>query len=127
MVQDGAAGTAGGDGLGGCLNEALSLTFAANSTEAPPPKTEAQAYYMAARLYNSGNVSPDGNLDNAEYATGYYCSDIANRLMGWTNGDLAKPRTCCLDTTCPVTPIGTVKMFGEVRRGVGFGVGPRWV
>jgi hypothetical protein len=81
MVQDGAAGTAAGNGLAPCTNEAIALR-PANSTNAPSPMLEAQAYYMVARLYNSGKIAPSGNLDDAGPATGCYCSDVANRLMG---------------------------------------------
>jgi hypothetical protein len=107
MIQDGVAGTTAGDGLAACLNEAVKLS-PSNST-VPPPKSEAQAYYMAARLYNSGVLDPAGILDNASGSTGCYCSDIANRLTGWTAADPKFPKTCCLDTTCMPKTAATSK------------------
>lgn len=54
--------------------------------------TGAQAYYRAARIYNSGSV-PSNNDLGGPGATRCYCSDIANRLMGWLNAK----KTCTLD------------------------------
>ena len=42
----------------------------------------AQAFYFAARTYNSGSVQDPTNLANA-IATKCYTSDVANRLTGW--------------------------------------------
>ena len=69
MVLDGAGGTANGDGLAGILNN----LGGGNS----------QAYYRAARQYNSGSIAPDGNLNEGGPSTNCYASDIANRLTGW--------------------------------------------
>lgn len=52
----------------------------------------AEAYYRAARLYNSGAIDPSGDLGKGS-ATHCYASDIANRLLGWVDSD----STCTLD------------------------------
>lgn len=44
----------------------------------------AEAYYRAARLYNSGAIDASGDLGKGG-ATHCYASDVANRLMGWTD------------------------------------------
>lgn len=54
--------------------------------------TDSRAFYMAARLYNSGEIDGSMNLE-AGIATHCYSSDIANRLTGWV---LAEHR-CYLD------------------------------
>ncbi|KAL1969792.1 hypothetical protein VTN77DRAFT_7301 [Rasamsonia byssochlamydoides] len=79
MVDDGTGGTASGDGLANCLNEA-------------PAGAGAQAFYQAARIYNSGSIDPSGDL-GAGVATHCYASDIANRLTGWVYAT----KTCTLD------------------------------
>jgi len=66
MIQDGAVGTADGDGLSKIL----------------AGKTDAQSVYHASRIYNSGSVAANGDLSNANGATASYASDIANRMMG---------------------------------------------
>ena len=116
MIQDGVAGTTAGDGLAACLNEVVKLSRG-NST-VPPPKSEAQAYYMAARLYNSGVLDPAGILDNASGSTGCYCSDIANRLTGWTAADPKFAKSCCLDTTCKSKPTTPSKLTATGSRGL---------
>jgi len=73
MVSDGTAGTASGDGLANCINEAQS-EFGV---------TGAQAFYYAARIYNSGSVPDPSDLGDAGGATPCYVSDVANRLTGW--------------------------------------------
>lgn len=52
----------------------------------------AQAYYRAARLYNSGIVDASGDLAKGG-STACYASDIANRLVGWVDAQ----STCTLD------------------------------
>lgn len=52
----------------------------------------AMAYYRAARLYNSGAIDPSGDLGKGS-ATHCYASDIANRLVGWTDSQ----SQCTLD------------------------------
>lgn len=52
----------------------------------------AMAYYRAARLYNSGAIDPSGDLGKGS-ATHCYASDVANRLVGWTDS----PTHCTLD------------------------------
>ena len=69
MILDGAGGTESGDGLAGILNDLEG--------------NDSQAYYRAARQYNSGSIAPDGCLDKGEKSTNCYASDIANRLTGW--------------------------------------------
>jgi hypothetical protein len=70
LTKTAAAGTASGDGLANCLNQA--------------PASSAQAFYQAARIYNSGSIDSSGNL-GLGVATHCYSSDIANRLTGWVN------------------------------------------
>ena len=72
-----AGGTSSGDGLANCLNQAGT--------------SDAQAFYRAARIYNSGSIDPSGNL-GAGIATHCYSSDIANRLTGWVSA----PSNCHL-------------------------------
>ena len=43
-------------------------------------------YYKASRIYNSGSIAADGNL-NGGIATHCYATDVANRLIGWTDAD----------------------------------------
>lgn len=71
MVEDGVAGTASGDGLQQLLAQATGEA--------------AQKYYRAARMYNSGSLDASGSLGSGG-ATACYCSDIANRLLGWSQG-----------------------------------------
>ena len=70
MIQDGVMGTAAGDGSVQTLSQAVTKGGSG-----------AQAFYMAARIYNSGSVV-QGDL-GAGVATHCYASDIANRLTGW--------------------------------------------
>lgn len=62
MVKDGVEGTKDGDGL----IQGVKRT---------------KNYFAAGRLYNSGTID-NNNLSNALGATGPYCSDLANRVMG---------------------------------------------
>ena len=80
MVSDVTAGTAGGDGLAGIVNQVGSGS------------SDVQVYYRAARYYNAGFLDKSGDL-GAAGATRCYASDVANRLIGWTTS----PRTCTLD------------------------------
>ena len=43
----------------------------------------AQAFYRAARIYNSGQLPDPGKLEDAGSSTRCYASDVANRLVGW--------------------------------------------
>jgi hypothetical protein len=95
MIVDGVAETATGNGLAGCLNKALS-PVGANNSMALAPQSEAQAYYMASRLYNAESPSRDSDLGAAGEMR-CYCSDIANRLTGCKNTNIS--RTCTLDST----------------------------
>lgn len=80
MLADGVTGTAyvGADGGSG-----LQQTFANAASKGG--KTDAQKYYIAARLYNSGDNSYSAGQDlaGAAGATGSYVGDIANRLTGY--------------------------------------------
>lgn len=71
MVRDGVQGTESGDGLMQLLQQA--------------DAEDVSRYYKAARMYNSGSIAQGGNLD-AGIATHCYASDVANRLVGWTEG-----------------------------------------
>ena len=46
-------------------------------------RANAQAYYRAARIYNSGQLPNPGVLEEAASSTRCYASDVANRLVGW--------------------------------------------
>ena len=70
MIREGAAGTASGDGMAQCMNEASDATD--------------RVYYKAARIYNSGSIAASGNLEDG-IGTHCYASDIANRLTGWVS------------------------------------------
>ncbi|KAI1615422.1 glucan 1,3-beta-glucosidase [Exophiala viscosa] len=78
MIVDGTAAPVQGATLVSALNKAASL----DNCE------PAQAFYRAARLYNSGlnSLPADGDLGGDPGATLCYSSDIANRLLGWVNG-----------------------------------------
>ncbi|KAI9374438.1 hypothetical protein BJX61DRAFT_301949 [Aspergillus egyptiacus] len=76
MIQDGTAGTAHGDGLQACLEQAGGAG-------------DVSSYYRAARIYNSGSIAASGNLGQG-IATHCYASDVANRLTGWATG----PSSC---------------------------------
>ena len=78
MIREGAAGTDDGDGLAQCINNAGT--------------NDAEVFYRAARIYNSGSVDGSGDL-GAGIATHCYSSDIANRLTGWVQA----PHGCNLD------------------------------
>ena len=84
MIQEGTGGTASGDGLAQCLNEAGT--------------SDVSAFYRAARLYNSGSIAASGDLGQG-VATHCYASDIANRLTGWVQ----YPHNCTLDGAPPAT------------------------
>lgn len=84
MIVDGTAAQVDGPTLINALNKAQQM----DNCET------AQAFYRAARLYNSGmnslQSSPD--LGGKTSGTPCYSSDIANRLVGWVNG----PTKCFL-------------------------------
>jgi hypothetical protein len=90
MIDDGANGTPQGDGL--------KQVLAAAGNEEPT------RYYKAARIYNSGRVEGD-NLGNG-VATHCYSSDIANRLIGWTDGG----------SSCREAEIGNIAMSESFQR-----------
>jgi hypothetical protein len=79
MISEGTAGTAAGDGLAQCINQAAGEGGAG-----------AQAFYWAARIYNTGSYTAGSDLGKPKYGTACYSSDVANRLTGW-NG----PQTGC--------------------------------
>ncbi|KAJ5752785.1 hypothetical protein N7520_009702 [Penicillium odoratum] len=72
MIMDGVEGTSAGPGLKALIDQEGGSAHVAS-------------FYKAARAYNSGAVASSGNLGQG-IATHCYASDIANRLMGWTNG-----------------------------------------
>lgn len=75
MIIDGVMGTVaqsgGGDGSVQVITEAQTQGGSG-----------AQAFYMAARIYNSGSIASGGDL-GAGGSTHCYASDVANRLTGW--------------------------------------------
>jgi hypothetical protein len=77
MIVDGTSGTAsianGGDGLQQTLQKAAAFG------------TDAQAVYVAARIYNSGSFV-SGKLE-VDAATACYSSDIANLLVGFAGAE----------------------------------------
>ncbi|PQE14038.1 glycoside hydrolase protein [Rutstroemia sp. NJR-2017a BBW] len=83
MIREGTAGTNDGDGLAQTINGKHFLHFQATAEFGV---TKSRAFYLAARIYNSGSVDPSGNLE-AGVATHCYASDIANRLTGWVLAD----------------------------------------
>lgn len=83
MITDGVAGTVKGSGLAGAITSA---NF--NGVEF------AEAYYRAARLYNSGVINLSQDLNKGEGATHCYASDVANRMVGWVDA----PTACTLDS-----------------------------
>ncbi|PQE08386.1 glycoside hydrolase protein [Rutstroemia sp. NJR-2017a WRK4] len=89
MIREGTAGTNSGDGLAQTINGKHFLHFQATAEFGV---TKSRAFYLAARIYNSGSVDPSGNLE-AGYATHCYASDIANRLTGW----VLATKQCYLD------------------------------
>lgn len=76
------AGTSEGHGFAEDINEQASIVN----------NEVAEAYYRAARLYNSGSIDSSNDLEKGD-AEHCYASDIANRLMGWTDSQ----RLCTLD------------------------------
>jgi len=78
MVKDGVEGTSQGDGLKQCLKKPKDSHSVGKDGAVP--------YYRPARLYNSGSPSADGNLGRGG-SSSCYCSDVANRLLGWNLGN----------------------------------------
>ncbi|CAG8957917.1 hypothetical protein HYFRA_00000259 [Hymenoscyphus fraxineus] len=72
MIKDGTSGTASGDGL--------------KQTLAKSGASDAQAVYIAARIYNSGSYD-GGPLENTLSVQGCYSSDIANVLIGFAGAE----------------------------------------
>lgn len=71
MIEDGTMGTASGDGL----KQLLAQVGGSGVSQ----------FYKAARMYNSGSIAASGLLQDG-IATHCYASDIANRLVGWSEG-----------------------------------------
>lgn len=72
MIMDGVEGTPAGPGLKALIAQEGGSAHVAS-------------FYKAARAYNSGAVASSGNLGQG-IATHCYASDIANRLLGWSDG-----------------------------------------
>jgi len=68
------AGTAAGHGFAEDINAQADIVG----------NEVAEAYYRGARLYNSGAIDASNDLGKGS-ATHCYASDLANRLMGWTD------------------------------------------
>ncbi|ETI24523.1 hypothetical protein G647_03892 [Cladophialophora carrionii CBS 160.54] len=91
MVIDGVAAPIDGVTIVAALNQAAEMAGV----------EPAQAHYRAARFYNSGpeSLPPETNGDlgsDITAATRCYASDIANRLLGWSNGSTGRS-PCTLD------------------------------
>jgi hypothetical protein len=71
MILDGTNGTATGDGLVQCMQS--------------QGHADVSGWYRTARMYNSGSIAANGSLECGETSTNSYASDVANRLLGWTN------------------------------------------
>lgn len=71
MIEDGTNGTPSGDGL-----KQILAKFGGSGVS---------QFYKAARVYNSGSIAASGLLQDG-IATHCYASDIANRLLGWSEG-----------------------------------------
>ncbi|OAA44436.1 Lysozyme-like domain protein [Cordyceps fumosorosea ARSEF 2679] len=71
MIADGVTGTPSGDGLAQILGKVGG--------------SGVSRYYKAARMYNSGSIDASGLLEEGG-STHCYASDIANRLIGWSQG-----------------------------------------
>ena len=81
MITDGTAGTTNGDGLAGIINQLAGLYG------------DVSIFYKSARYYNAGFLDKSGDL-GAPGATRCYASDVANRLLGWTD---SMPSKCTLN------------------------------
>jgi hypothetical protein len=62
-----------------------SIRWSRTASQAKATGEAAQKYYRTARTYNSGSLDASGSLGRGG-ATACYCSDIANRLLGWSQG-----------------------------------------
>ena len=69
------------DGVNGTPNNGL-----ADDMKQTTGSSSCQNYYETARIYNSGSLPSNGNLVS-DGATNCYCSDVANRLTGWTTSE----------------------------------------
>jgi hypothetical protein len=79
QVRDGVAGTDEGDDAHGFAVD-INLQADVEGVEF------AEAYYRAARVYNSGAIDDSGDLGEGK-GTRCYVSDLANRLTGWVDSD----------------------------------------
>lgn len=73
MIKDGTSGTAAGDGL--------------KQTLAKSGAKDAQAVYIAARIYNSGSYPAGTALEDTLSVQGCYSSDIANVMIGFAGAE----------------------------------------
>ncbi|PPJ56399.1 hypothetical protein CBER1_00698 [Cercospora berteroae] len=74
MIRDGILGTNAGRGLMQLMDQEQGQGY-----------LDAQMWYRVARAYNSGSVDESNDLEKGA-ATHGYCSDVANRLVGWRSG-----------------------------------------
>ncbi|KAG6003536.1 hypothetical protein E4U43_000902 [Claviceps pusilla] len=81
MILEAVSGTRTGEGLAGCLNQVAT--------------GDVSDFYKAARVYNSGFISPTLQLKDGPKRH-CYASNIANRLTGW----IEAPSKC----TCDIDP-----------------------
>ncbi|TVY47565.1 hypothetical protein LOCC1_G001726 [Lachnellula occidentalis] len=75
MLMDGTNGTVGLVGGGDGIKQTLAQAIKQGGKDA-------QATYIAARIYNSGSYTFGTDLGGGQAATASYASDIANRLLG---------------------------------------------
>jgi hypothetical protein len=80
MISDGVLGTSSGQGL------------AAIFQGQQQGVDEAASLYRTARIYNSGSIINEQQLEVGGPSTNCYASDVANRLRGWVYAQ----KTCTL-------------------------------
>ena len=73
MISDGTIGTGSGNSLEYALKQA--------GGDGNDDDTDAQKFYIAARVYNSGSFNPT-DLNDALGSTACYVTNVANRLLG---------------------------------------------
>ena len=94
MIMGGIGGTNDGAGLAELLNIAVQHNIDAGQEGISGD--QAQIFYQAARLYNSGEKDPDwADLNGGQCATACYAMKIANGLVGWN--DLTSANGCAQD------------------------------
>ena len=99
MIRDGVNGS-GGSGNGEDVWPGM-IQYLFDSSSLPWTNIQNPGnVWQALRAYNSGHVSPSGNLDEAsEGSTNAYVNDVANRLVGWDGSGSG-----CVQVRCGLRP-----------------------